>query len=199
MVLSAAGQTLPVPAYLVATTGAQAALGPAYVQVCLPPPDIPTGTPGRATFGAKLYGAQLAINGVFSTVAAGTWVAFWTPYTPSVGQVNAAGTVASPATLAAGGVTLAARKSGRAGKAAVVTGRVVQGPFVRIGATVVDLRRPEGEQAEAARPRADERERQLHVQGQVGHVLPGQRDDRAGQRRAGLRRSSRPRSRRFGA
>ena len=29
--------------YLVATTGAQAALGPAYIQVCLPPPDLPVG------------------------------------------------------------------------------------------------------------------------------------------------------------
>ncbi len=69
MVLSAAGQTLPVPAYLVATTGTQAALGPAYIQVCLPPPDIPAGTPGRATFGAKLYSAELTINGVFSQSA----------------------------------------------------------------------------------------------------------------------------------
>ena len=105
MVLSAAGQTLPVPTYLVTTTGAQAALGPAYIQVCLPPPDIPVGTPGRATFGAKLYSAELAINGVFSAVPVGAWVSFWTPYKPGVGQVNVAGTVASPAAIAPGAVT----------------------------------------------------------------------------------------------
>jgi hypothetical protein len=135
MVLSAAGQTLPVPAYLVATAGAQAALGPAYIQVCLPPPDVPAGTPGRATFGAKLYSAELTINGVFGSTA-GVWVSFWTPYQPGVGQVNAAGTVASPAVVAPGAVTAAARKSGRAGRGAVVTGRVSQGGRPRAGATV---------------------------------------------------------------
>ena len=132
MVLSAAGQTLPVPAYLVATTGTQAALGPAYIQVCLPPPDIPIGTPGRATFGAKLYSAELTINGVFSQ-SAGAWVAFWTPYRPGLGQVNAAGTVASPAAIGAGAVTVAARK---AGKGATVSGRVTQSGQARPGAAV---------------------------------------------------------------
>jgi hypothetical protein len=135
MVLSAAGQTLPVPAYLVATTGAQAALGPAFIQVCLPPPDVPIGTPGRATFGAKLYSAELTINGVFSA-SPGAWVALWTPYRPGLGQVNVAGTVASPAAIAPGAVSVTARKSGRKGVGAVVTGRVTQGAQARAGATV---------------------------------------------------------------
>jgi hypothetical protein len=134
--LGAAGQTLPpLPVYLVATTGAQAALGPAYIQVCLPPPDVPAGTPGRATFGAKLFGAELTINGVFGT-ATGTWVSFWTPYQPSVGQVNAAGTVASPAVVANGAVTLAARRAGAGGRGATVSGRVTQGTQPRAGAAV---------------------------------------------------------------
>jgi hypothetical protein len=132
MILSAAGQTLPVPTYLVATAGAQAALGPAYIQVCLPPPDVPAGTPGRATFGAKLYSAELTINGVFSATP-GAWIAFWTPYTPNVGAVNAAGTVAAPASVSGGAVTAAAR---RAGKGAVVSGRATQGGQPRGGATV---------------------------------------------------------------
>jgi len=135
MVLSAAGQTLPVPAYLVATTGAQAALGPAYIQVCLPPPDIPVGTPGRATFGAKLYSAELTINGVFSA-SRGAWVALWTPYTPLAGAVNVAGTVASPAIVAPGAVAVAARRAGVRGVGAVVTGRVTQGGQARAGAVV---------------------------------------------------------------
>jgi hypothetical protein len=133
MVLTAAGQTLPVPTYLVATTGAQAALGPAYIQVCLPPPDIPVGTPGRATFGAKLYSAELAINGVFSAVPLGAWVSVWTPYKPGVGQVNVAGTVAAPAAIAGGAVTLAAKK---AGLGATVSGKVTQAGQARGGATV---------------------------------------------------------------
>ncbi len=133
MILSAAGQTLPVPTYLIATAGAQAALGPAYIQVCLPPPDIPVGTPGRATFGAKLYSAELAINGVFSAVPVGAWVAFWTPYKPGIGQVNVAGTVASPAAIAPGAVTLTAKKSGLGAKLA---GRVTQAGQARGGASV---------------------------------------------------------------
>jgi hypothetical protein len=134
MVLSAAGQTLPVPAYLVATAAGQA-LGPAFIQVCLPPPDIPIGAPGRATFGAKLYSAELTINGVFSA-SPGAWVALWTPYRPGLGQVNVAGTVASPAAIAPGAVSVTARKSGRKGVGAVVTGRVTQGAQARAGATV---------------------------------------------------------------
>jgi hypothetical protein len=137
MVLTAAGQTLTVPTYLVATSGAQTALGPAYVQVCLPPPDVPAGTPGRATFGAKLYIATLQINGVFTWPATANWVAIWTPYTPGVGQVNVAGTVASPTAFAPGRVTIAARRSGPRGRGAIVTGRVVQGDFVRVRAPVV--------------------------------------------------------------
>lgn len=133
MVLTAAGQTLTVPTYLVATTGAQTALGPGYIQVCLPPPDVPAGTPGRATFGAKLYSAELSISGVFSAVPVGAWVSFWTPYTPLVGQVNIAGTVASPAAVAAGAVTVAAKTRGRG---ATVTGRVTQAGQARGGATV---------------------------------------------------------------
>jgi len=133
MILTAAGQTLPVPTYLVATTAAQTALGPAFIQVCLPPPDIPPGTPGRATFGAKLYSAELAINGVFSAVPVGAWVSFWTPYTPGVGQVNAVGTVAAPAAIAPGAVSAKAKKLGLG---ALVTGVVTQAGQPRGGAVV---------------------------------------------------------------
>src|SRR6266516_2369151 len=62
LALTAAGQSVNVPAFVVATTGAQTALGPASIQVCLPPPDVPSGTPGRAVFGAKLYSARLTVK-----------------------------------------------------------------------------------------------------------------------------------------
>jgi len=133
MLLQAAGTMLPVPAYLIATSGAQTALGPAYIQVCLPPPDVPVGTPGRATFGAKLYSAEFSIGGVFSAVPVGAWVSFWTPYTPLVGAVNVAGTVAAPAAIAPGAVTAAAKKSGLG---ATVTGRVTQAGQPRGSVTV---------------------------------------------------------------
>jgi hypothetical protein len=136
MVLSAAGQTLQVPTYLVRTGGALAQIGPALIAICLPPPDVPVGTPGRATFGAKVYSAELAINGVFSRVATGAWVSSWTPYNPGVGSANPAGTVIAPAAIAPGAVTLTAKTSGRG---AVVSGSVTQSGQPRGGATVTIL------------------------------------------------------------
>jgi hypothetical protein len=137
LALSAAGQALNVPAFLVPTTGAQAALGPAYIQVCLGPPDVPPGTPGRATFGIKVYSVAAEINGVFrSGAGAGTWISLWTPYTPGAGTVNAAGTVAAPAAIAPGAVSLTARGAGRG---AVVSGAVTQAGQPRVGATVTVL------------------------------------------------------------
>lgn len=128
MILTAAGQTLTVPTYLV-----PGASGASTITICLPPPDVPAGTPGRATFGAKVYSAELTINGVFSRTASGAWISTWVPYAPGVGSVNAAGVVASPAAIAPGAVTLAAKI---AGKGAVLSGAVTQGGAPRSGATV---------------------------------------------------------------
>jgi hypothetical protein len=136
MVLTAAGQTLQVPTYLVPTSGSLAAAGPAFIAICLPPPDVPAGTPGRATFGAKVYSAELAINGVFSRVTIGAWISSWTPYTPGVGAANPAGTVIAPAAIAPGAVSISAKTSG---KGAVVSGAVTQAGQPRGGATVTVL------------------------------------------------------------
>ncbi len=95
LVLQAAGQTIPLPAYVIPTSGPQAALGSAQLVFCLPPPDIPR--PLGATFGAKFLTADLTLTGVIGPVLQGAWVAFWTPWQAGNGQVNAAGTVASPA------------------------------------------------------------------------------------------------------
>jgi len=134
MVLSAAGQTLTVPTYLMSTAGTGfAALSPAFIGICLPPPDVPVGTPGRATFGAKVYSAELAINGVFSQVATGAWISSWVPYTPGAGTPNPAGAVVSPAAVAPGAVTISAKRSGRG---AIVTGSVTQAGQPRGGAIV---------------------------------------------------------------
>lgn len=133
MVLSAAGQTLSVPTYLVRTAGSAALAGPAGITICLPPPDVPVGTPGRATFGAKVYSAELAINGVFSRITTGAWISSWTPYQPGLGTPNLTGTVIAPAAIAPGAVSLAAK---RAGTGAALTGAVTQAGQARGGATV---------------------------------------------------------------
>jgi hypothetical protein len=56
---------------------------------------VPTGTPGRATFGAKLLSATMGISAITQPAAAGSyrWTSIWTPYTPGKGTPNAPGTV----------------------------------------------------------------------------------------------------------
>ncbi len=132
LVLQAAGQTINLPAYLLPTAGPEAALGPAKVVFCLAPPDIPVEL-GGATFGAKFLSAELTVDGVFGAVTTGVWIAFWTPWQAGNGQVNAAGTVASPAAIAPGAVTAKAKKKGLG---AVVSGAVSQSGQPRSNATV---------------------------------------------------------------
>jgi hypothetical protein len=95
MNLSVAGQTLMIPVYVNPTAGTQQALGGFKLSICLPPPDVPVGTPGRAFQGAQLLDALLTLNGVFTTPTSGglaKWETLFTPYNPGVGTPNAAGT-----------------------------------------------------------------------------------------------------------
>jgi hypothetical protein len=95
MNLSAAGQTLQVPAFVddVPLTIPLSTIANNTITICLPPPDVPVGTPGRASLGAKLVSASLSITDVFSAAPAWyTWHATVTPYSPGTGKVNAAGT-----------------------------------------------------------------------------------------------------------
>ena len=122
LVLQAAGQTINLPAYIVPTSGAQTAIGSSQLVFCLSPPDIPVAS-GGATFGAKFLSADLTITGVFGPVSQGAWIGFWTPWNPGVGTVNAAASVASPAAIAPGSVTLSGRKVRGVKR---LTGRVTQ-------------------------------------------------------------------------
>jgi hypothetical protein len=123
LVLQAAGQTINLPAFVIPTSGAAQALGSTQLVFCLPPPDLPVAQ-GGATFGAKFLSADLTLTGVIGPVAQGAWVAFWTPWQAGNGQINAAGTVASPAAIAPGGLTLTGRKVRNVRRLA---GRVTQG------------------------------------------------------------------------
>ena len=94
--LTAAGQTLDIPMLVVPAVPAEAAVGyQAKLLVCLPPPDLPSGTPGRAQFGAKLLSATFAVSAITPPAATGDsrWTAAFTPYNPGAGTVNVAGTV----------------------------------------------------------------------------------------------------------
>ena len=97
LILQAAGQTLELPVYVdapAAGTGASA-FASASIQACLPPPDVPTGTPGRASFGFKLTQVDFKVNGVFTSPGTSElrWRVLATPYTPNTGRPNAAGSV----------------------------------------------------------------------------------------------------------
>jgi hypothetical protein len=98
--LTAAGQTLNVPMHLVQANAAEAASGFSYkLVICLPPPDVPAGTPGRAQFGAKLLSATFTVSAITQPTAAGDsrWTSLWTPYNPGRGTPNAAGSVEAQA------------------------------------------------------------------------------------------------------
>jgi hypothetical protein len=95
MNLSVAGQTLAIPVYVNPTAGPEQALGGFKLSICLPPPDVPVGTPGRAFQGAQLLDALLTLNGIFTTPTSGAlvkWETLFTPYNPGVGTPNVAGT-----------------------------------------------------------------------------------------------------------
>jgi len=96
MNLSVAGQTLPIPVYVNSTNGAlDQALGGYRLSICLPPPDVPVGTPGRSFQGAQLLDAVLTLTNVFTTPTGGglvKWETLFTPYNPGKGTPNAAGT-----------------------------------------------------------------------------------------------------------
>jgi hypothetical protein len=93
--LTAAGQTLDIPMFLVANAAPESSVGAYKIVVCLPPPDVPPGTPGRATFGAKLLSAVFTSSAITNPASSGDfrWTSLWAPYNPGVGTVNAAGLV----------------------------------------------------------------------------------------------------------
>ena len=96
LILQAAGQTLELPVFVDTVTAPPAnAFASASIQACLPPPDVPVGTPGRATFGFKLTKVDFKVQGIYSSP--GTQEARWrvlaTPYNPGMGTPNTAGSV----------------------------------------------------------------------------------------------------------
>jgi hypothetical protein len=93
--LGVAGQTVVVPVFVNATVGAEQLLGAYKLSICLQPPDVPVGTPGRATIGVQLLDAKFTVNGIFTTPSTSgliRWETLVTPYAPRTGQVNHAGT-----------------------------------------------------------------------------------------------------------
>ncbi len=87
--LTAQGQQLHIPLFVVATSAAEAAAGYSVkLDVCLPPPS-------QSPFGTKLLSATFTSSAILEPAAAGDlrWTSLWTPYNPGKDTPNVAGSV----------------------------------------------------------------------------------------------------------
>ena len=142
--LSVAGQTIALPLYVNPTAGAEQGLGAYKLSICLPPPDVPIGTPGRSANGAQVLDAKFTVNGVFTTPTAGgilRWETLFTPYNPGQGTVNLAGTFEARSLIGLPvNLTLATTvKKGKKTAAYTVKGKLSEGgvPVSGVGVTIV--------------------------------------------------------------
>jgi hypothetical protein len=135
LALTVAGQTINLPVHVDQTAGAEAALGPYKLVVCLAPADVPSGTPGRSPFGAQLLEAVFTVDGVFTAPAgSATWKAITTPYAPGTGAPNIAGTVETRSFVSAGAVSIVGKVG--TGRLLRLTGSVSQAGAAVAGAQV---------------------------------------------------------------
>jgi hypothetical protein len=134
LVLTAAGQTIPVPAWVDATTGAEAAFGTGKLTVCLGSPDI--GAACAPTFCAKLLDVNFTVDGIFgpSSAPIAIWPSVFTPYVPGTATANPAGTVLALGVESQPTLTLAA-KVAKGGKT-TITGRISAAGIGAPGVTV---------------------------------------------------------------
>ncbi|MBM3676623.1 MAG: hypothetical protein FJW96_01880 [Actinobacteria bacterium] len=136
--LSASGQTLQVPAFVddIPLTNPLSSTANNRIQICLPPPDVPAGTPGRASLGARVVSATLTLTEVFSAAPGWyLWHVIVTPYNPGRGTPNVAGTISAQSYDRTPQALTATAKAGADGKA-TVRGRVTAGFRGVAGATV---------------------------------------------------------------
>jgi hypothetical protein len=138
--LSVAGQTINLPVHVDQTSGAEAALGTYRLVVCLAPSDVPQGSPNRSPFGAQLLDATFTVENVF-TVPTGeaVWKTITTPYAPSTGVPNVAGTVETRSSVGIGAVTISSRVTNLGRRIVRLTGRVTQAGSAVAGAQVTIL------------------------------------------------------------
>jgi hypothetical protein len=144
MNLSVAGNTLPIPVYVNPTAGPEQALGGTKLTICLPPPDVPLGTPGRSFQGAQLLDAVLTVTNVFTTPSSGVlarWESLLTPYNPGIGTVNRAGTFEArafvPLPISLG---VAAKSKSKKTHAYTISGKVSEGGVPVAGLKLTILR-----------------------------------------------------------
>ena len=159
LILQAAGQTLELPVAVDAPPSPPPGVEPdenpfaASIHACLPPPDVPQGTPGRATFGFKLTSFTMRLNSVFLGAGTGEprWRLLATPYTPNTGWPNPAGTVEAQSVVSFPRSVTLTRPSVPKAVRGVVTVRIRGNTAVPPG-TIASLRLYRGVAASATRP-----------------------------------------------
>ena len=113
LALSVAGQGINLPVHVDQTAGAETALGAYKLVICVPPDDVPVGTPGRAPQGTRLLDATFTLDNIF-TVPAGQsiWKAITTPW--AGGTPNAGGTVETRAFASSGAISITKKVNAKA-------------------------------------------------------------------------------------
>lgn len=135
--LSVAGESIVLPLYVDPTVGTETALGAYQMLICLPPWDVPVGTPGRSFDGAQLLDAEFTVKGIFTAPTSPgllAWHTLFTPYTPGAGTVNLAGTFEARALVGSPSLSLKAAKK-KAGY--TLGGALTEGGVAVSGAKVV--------------------------------------------------------------
>jgi hypothetical protein len=137
LALSVAGQNINLPVHVDQTSGAEAALGPYKLVVCLAPADTPQGSPGRSPNGAQLLEATFTTNNTFTVPAgASVWKSFTTPYSAGNGVPNAAATVETRAIVSPGTVTIGRKVTSAKKRIIRISGKVSQAGAAVAGAQV---------------------------------------------------------------
>jgi hypothetical protein len=135
--LQVAGQQIQLPVYVDQTTGVNAAFGAYQLVTCLQPSDVPQGTPGRSPQGAQLLDATFTVSNVFTVpTGAQTWKALTTPYTPSTGVPNAAGSVETRALVGGGAITMGRKVVSAKRRILRLSGKLTQSGAAVVGASV---------------------------------------------------------------
>jgi hypothetical protein len=151
--LSVLGTTLPVPLYVNPTAGPARSLGDYTLSICLPPPDVAAGTPGRAFHGAQLLDSLFTVNGVFTTPTAGgllEWETLFTPYNPGRGTPNPAGTFEARAFVPLPIIVHLTSTYSRKTRMYTLTGRMSEGGLPAAGLTVAIARGPSAKTLKSA-------------------------------------------------
>jgi hypothetical protein len=135
--LQVAGQPVTLSVFVDPTTGTNAAFGAYQLVTCLGPADVPPGTPGRSPNGAQLLEATFTVNNVFTVPTdLSTWKALTTPYAPSTGVPNQAGSVETRAIVGNGTLSLSTRVTNKKKRILRIAGRLLQGTVPVVGAQV---------------------------------------------------------------